>query len=572
MVESDMLTTEEVLLLENLTYFNNIEGKSFVDASNEGMTVGQWLETINVGGLDDTNVYGSAMNGADWKATFSAIQANDELMDIRIAETYTDNTADGGGGRSVLFVNDSTGEAVVAFRGTASGEWKDNFLGGGTTDAADGVSTAQQENALEWYDSIYEEYGLENYMVTVTGHSKGGNKAKYITLLSENEVDRCLSFDGQGFSDEFYEMYADEILARQDLIENHNAEGDFVNILLNDVGETYFYDGCNVDSFAENHAPNSLFQVDENGNVTMTISADGQSEDMAILDDFLNSYLRSMDGDDKAEALELVGEIVEGLFNGDDINDVVDTILDGDNGDQAAYLLTYLLEYERENPELMGAVENILTDLGKEDALKIVDIVKTIGQSDFGVNTVGWLGEHFRDWVVDGLADLIEDKWGIKLTNDELRQLAALVGEMDEIREYIEIQDGSDQSLSNEPSVFENIANAAKEAIDGVVDNLTDIANGIVSALGLQAFEVSPTEMDKAIANLREAHNRLSTASKKLPEEVSGLGVAGKFINNALDRIEEEIRQESAECNELANCLDRIKNVYVQNESKLAAI
>jgi len=65
-----------------LTYFNNIEGKSFVDASNEGMTVGQWLETINVGGLDDTNVYGSAMNGADWKATFSAIQANDELMDI----------------------------------------------------------------------------------------------------------------------------------------------------------------------------------------------------------------------------------------------------------------------------------------------------------------------------------------------------------------------------------------------------------------------------------------------------------------------------------------------------------
>ena len=106
MVESDMLTTEEVLLLENLTYFNNIEGKSFVDASNEGMTVGQWLETINVGGLDDTNVYGSAMNGADWKATFSAIQANDELMDIRIAETYTDNTADGGGGRSVLFVND----------------------------------------------------------------------------------------------------------------------------------------------------------------------------------------------------------------------------------------------------------------------------------------------------------------------------------------------------------------------------------------------------------------------------------------------------------------------------------
>lgn len=567
-----MLTTEEVLLLENLTYFNNIEGNSFVDASNEGMTVGQWLETIDVNSLSDSKDYGSTMTGAEWKATISAIQSNEELMNVRIAETHTDNTADGGGGKSVLLVNDSTGEAVVAFRGTASEEWKDNFLGGGSTDAADGVSTAQQENALEWYDSIYEEYGLENYAVTLTGHSKGGNKAKYITLLSENEADRCLSFDGQGFSDEFYEVYEDVILSRQHLIENHNAEGDFVNILLNDVGETYFYEGYNIDSFPENHAPNSLFNVDKDGNVIMTISPDGQSEDMAVLDDFLNGYLRSMDGEDKQEALDLVGEIVEGLFNGKDSDSIIDMILDGENGDQAAYLLTYLMEYEKENPELMDAVENILTDLGKEDALKYVDIVKVIGQTDWIENVIGWLGDNLPDWAVDKLADFIEDKWGIKLSEDELRRIAELIGKMDEIRDDIELEDGSDKKVSDEPGIIDNLVDAAKDALNNVVDTITDIANGIVSALGIQAFEVSPKEMDKAVSNLREAHNLLSSASNKVPENVTGLGPAGKLINKSLDRIKFEIRQESAECNELASCLDNIKNVYVQNESKLAAM
>lgn len=40
---------------------------------------------------------------------------------------------------------------------------------------------------------------LESYdSITVTGHSKGGNKAQYVTVLSD-KVDRCISMDGQGF-------------------------------------------------------------------------------------------------------------------------------------------------------------------------------------------------------------------------------------------------------------------------------------------------------------------------------------------------------------------------------------
>lgn len=37
----------------------------------------------------------------------------------------------------------------------------------------------------------------------MSGHSKGGNKAQYVTMFSQNRdvIDTCVALDGQGFSD-----------------------------------------------------------------------------------------------------------------------------------------------------------------------------------------------------------------------------------------------------------------------------------------------------------------------------------------------------------------------------------
>lgn len=53
--------------------------------------------------------------------------------------------------------------------------------------------------ALKYKYEKYPSYGFVDdcSTITVTGHSKGGNKAK------DNSVDICIAFDGQGFSDEF---------------------------------------------------------------------------------------------------------------------------------------------------------------------------------------------------------------------------------------------------------------------------------------------------------------------------------------------------------------------------------
>lgn len=106
-------------------------------------------------------------------------------------------------------------------------------------------------------NKLYEELGLEDSYVTVTGHSKGGNKAKYITVL-DSSVDRCVSFDGQGFSDEFMTEYQEQISQNQNKIENHNVDYDYVNLLLNDVGNKTYYNPI-FDSWVKTNTSQSQY-------------------------------------------------------------------------------------------------------------------------------------------------------------------------------------------------------------------------------------------------------------------------------------------------------------------------
>ena len=182
---------DELLLLEQLTYMPDFFPLlSVLNADNE--TVREYLTQIDLDRLEDDAEFNSFMNGFDWKNILMAIRKKPNILDAYIAEPHLDTAYGGGGGISVVFLNDESREAVVAFRGTAANEWVDDF------DSANQIDSLQQINALEWYKSVYEKLHLEEYSVTVTGHSKGGNKAKYIAILNDTPA-RCVSFDGQGF-------------------------------------------------------------------------------------------------------------------------------------------------------------------------------------------------------------------------------------------------------------------------------------------------------------------------------------------------------------------------------------
>ena len=95
-----------------------------------------------------------------------------------------------------------------SYYGTTS-TWIDNFVGAVQTD------TAEQRSILKFFDKAVkmalEELENDNeYRIIVSGHSKAGNLAQYITVM-RNNVSYCYSFDGQGFSDKFLRKHKNRI-------------------------------------------------------------------------------------------------------------------------------------------------------------------------------------------------------------------------------------------------------------------------------------------------------------------------------------------------------------------------
>ncbi|MCR5307831.1 MAG: DUF2974 domain-containing protein [bacterium] len=370
-----MFKVDELLLLENITYFPDSE--PFVSVLHaDGLTVREFINNIDKEAIIDEKDYASYMTGFDFKNLMLAIKKNRELLNCIIMEPHFDAAYGGGGGVSCVFVNPNTTEAIVAFRGTALNEWQDDFVG------ANQVDSLQQINALEWYKMVYTKLHLENYQVTVIGHSKGGNKAKYITVLN-NTVTRCVSFDGQGFSDKFIENYKKEILEKQKIIENHNVDFDYVNILLNDIGRKTYYIGFDYGrgGFAESHCPNTYFNFKENGQYTLEVNPNGQRVEMQELDHFINSLIRSnISEKEKTETTELVGALVGKAFaigggentTNEYINFFCDTAGDEKYVDNAAFLLTFCIKYAKQNKDFLGAIKTILTHFKADGILKVV--------------------------------------------------------------------------------------------------------------------------------------------------------------------------------------------------------
>ena len=417
------LSTKQVLLLNNLMYTYN--SKAPDAAIQSGVSVGDFVNSMNPADYAGPNDF---MTTQDWQEIVTAVKSDPVLMRMEIASAGTYTSGDPSSNAfSAVFIDRTTQEAVVAYKGTQGDyEWRDNFRGGSTAD------TPCQEAALRQYQQLYKECGLEDYNVTVTGHSKGGNKAKYITLM-DSTVDRCLSFDGQGFSDEFFEAHADRIAQRQHLIENHNVDGDYVNILLNDVGARHYYKAQNLgnggNAFHENHCPNSFFRVGENGEVIMTEGP--QSGLMAKADELFNGMLRAMPSAAMKEAeLALVGELVIAALNGEkSVGFYTSLLFSPENADCVAFFVTYVREYGKH--ELL---ETLLEQFGLEGMMPVVDTM---------LNVLDSL-QIIPGWVlalgISGICWFLEKILGIDLPNELLVAL---------ITTHVTVTDGSDKKIAS---------------------------------------------------------------------------------------------------------------------------
>ncbi len=220
-----MLSDQELILLDNLIYFQ--------DVFWEGDSVAQIIDKIIYQLEKNPNLKYAQMQAQEWMELVSVLQSNQKLLHYKVTNKTmpfsSQNT-----GTIVCFVDDINHplDVNVIFKGTQNGyEWDDNGEG------AYLMESDCQRAAADYINRLPEEYG--NHL-TVSGHSKGGNKAQYVTITT-NRVARCVAEDGQGFSNEFCRQYHLVIEDRKNRIKNYCAENDYVNVIANAIAGASIY-------------------------------------------------------------------------------------------------------------------------------------------------------------------------------------------------------------------------------------------------------------------------------------------------------------------------------------------
>ena len=254
------ISDTQLIFLDNLIYLNigDFNGETLETAIKE--------ISFNIDNYFDEADPPAAMTKEQWVQLLTSFRdnpANTEFLKNYKITNYVTNDTDTNGFRAACFVNvnDVTDVAAI-FRGTYGGiEWEDDFL------MANDVWSEEMDKAIHYINSLPAEYGNN---IDVSGHSKGGNKSQYVTILTDR-IGRCVSFDGQGFSKEFIDLYADIIEERKHKITSISAEYDYVNALLTPIAGTIKYISSVSDAdYALNHCPNKVF--DENGNLNAEVS------------------------------------------------------------------------------------------------------------------------------------------------------------------------------------------------------------------------------------------------------------------------------------------------------------
>ncbi len=301
------LTDEQIMLLEQLTYLTDDVAAAAEVVLGPYDSVEDLLQQFDDDALERLENSGKSFNytGADkWAAIIRQIKDDPDLYSLDIVNKDDSVPA-------MCFNDpDDPEHAVVVFKGTSGqDEWVDNAIGLGTSD------TERQKNALEYIENLpYDN-------ITVAGHSKGGNKAQYVTILSD-KIDRCISMDGQGFSQEFLDKYYAEIEKKGNSIKNYYLEGDFVSVLMFPVPGSDQICIAGDDSVIgmENHAASSFYQFwqDEEGRWQIRCDGDGNTillpgtrEDvMVYLHEFTTFIINVMPEEERERAGDYIGHIL----------------------------------------------------------------------------------------------------------------------------------------------------------------------------------------------------------------------------------------------------------------------
>lgn len=313
------MTESQLLLLNNLVYRDE-----FTSMDNDKFTIRE----IFAKGVSNSEML--EMTPEEWDEIYKMAEGDSEILDLTLVSTYYEEAT---GARMACFV-DKDGQAYAVFAGTGANEWRDDCVAGAMADSP------QQVKALQWFESLpYDD-------IIVSGHSKGGNKAMYVMVTSD-KAKECYAFDGEGFSNEFCEKYADQIQDKTSRIHLRANSRDFVNILLNCIAEDVKYVNNNegISHGGEYHCPNALFKY-ENGHMVYQIGELGDYQDpvMKMLHEFTVYLINEAPEAEKILALSVLGELCTKYLGGED-GVVRDDIIEMFGVEGIEIIIRYLTKY-----------------------------------------------------------------------------------------------------------------------------------------------------------------------------------------------------------------------------------
>lgn len=360
------MTETQILMLNNLIY-----DPVFTEEGAKAFSVGELLTFVDTGAYEKQGgVSGPATTKEEWENLLSLASEDEELCALRIVEQKNDPAT---GAKMLCFYSEKEGEAIVVFAGTGYNEWRDDLIAGAKTD------TKQQLDALEWFDSLpYEK-------ITVSGHSKGGNKAMYVAVCSEKEPD-CFAFDGEGFSREFCEKYEEKIRQRKDNIVLYANYRDFVSCLLYPIAGTIIFlendGGIAQDElgFGGYHCPDTLF-LHKDGQIFYELAKEGDREPaIELLQEFTIYFMEKAPKAERVQLLSFLGDMMQRLMGkgeGEYRNDILRTIGADASRDGLIYFQAFLKEKKQRDPYGYQRQLGSLLDLLQEFA-GMPSIVKSL--------------------------------------------------------------------------------------------------------------------------------------------------------------------------------------------------
>lgn len=333
------MTETQILMLNNLIY-----DPIFTSEGAEAFSVGELLSFIDTDAYKKQGgLFGSATTKEEWDNLIRLASEDEQLCRLRLTERKNDPQT---GAKAICFYDEQKDEAVVVFAGTGYNEWRDNFTAGTQTD------TKQQIDALEWFETLnYEK-------ITVSGHSKGGNKAMYIAVCSEKEV-QCIAFDGEGFSREFCEKYHEKIEERKENIVLYANYRDFVSCLLYPIAGSVVFlkndGGIAPDElgFGGYHCPDALF-LHKDQEILYALAQTGEREEaIQLLAEFTIYFMEKAPKAERVQILSFLGDVMQRLMGqgkGEYRNDIIRTSGADALRDILIYFKAFLEEKKNHDP------------------------------------------------------------------------------------------------------------------------------------------------------------------------------------------------------------------------------